>query len=156
MGRMFDIQIEGVAEALGDLEAIQGRIKSVVPDLARDTALIVQGEVDEIFNSAPSTTSGGSVYGGKTWSRLTDAYLAQRPDRIDGQIYRDTGALLNSLSLGEEGNIFDSDGSSVTFGTSLPKAGPLNKQREFLFPTDAMVESIAALWKHYIVTGEKP
>lgn len=149
----ISITVAGIEAVLAELAAVQQRTGNVTTDLARDTGLIIQAEVDQVFESAPPTESGGTVYGGKTWAKLTDLYLARNPKRIGGQIYRDSGELLGSLAVGGEGNILQADGDSLTFGSALPKAAGLQDQREFLFPTDAMEENIARLWENYVAQG---
>jgi phage gpG-like protein len=136
-----------------DFAKIESRSRNAANNLKRDVALIFQSETDEVFASAPRGSSGGSVYGGSgvVWSKLSDAYLARRPDRASGQILRDTGTLLNSLQVGGGGNILESDGNSIRFGTSLIKAGRLNRDRPFLFITQAMAAAIAKLYERYLL-----
>lgn len=149
----FSIEILGVQGVLDRLAGIQNRAANVTVELSRDTALIIQSEVDEVFNSAPSS-GGGTVYGGRTWVALTDAYLKQRPERQGGQILRDQGELLNSLTVGGRKNILRSDSDSITFGTALPKGRGLQNKREFLFVTDGMVDAIANRWEQFIIEGK--
>jgi hypothetical protein len=149
----FSIELQGIQGVLDGLEKLQNRAKRVTIELQRDTALIIQSEVDQVFDSAPSGSSGGSVYGGVTWTSLTEAYMRRRPDRASGQLLRDTGELLQSLAVGGSGNILTSDADSLTFGTALPKAGGLRGKRDFLFVTDTMTELIAKRWESFIVEG---
>jgi hypothetical protein len=153
MAELFTIEVAGIEAALATIAKLQQRAQGVTVDLARDTGLIIQAEVDEVVNTAPAGATGGSVYGGKTWAALTDAYLQRRPDRATGQIYRDTGELLNSLSLGGKGNLLQADSDQLTFGSALPKAGRLQQLREYLFITDSMVNAIAARWELYVREG---
>lgn len=150
----FSIEIQGVERVLANLAALEQRAERVTIELARDTGLIIQSEVDRVFESAPSTTSGGTVYGGKTWPSLTEAYLKRRPDRAGGQLLRDTGELLSSLTVDGKGNVLRSDSNSITFGTALPKGRGLRQKREFLFVTDGMVDAIATRWEQFIIEGK--
>lgn len=149
----FSLEIQGVEKVLASLGALQARAGRVTVELSRDSALIIQSEVDSVFESSPSTTSGGTVYGGKTWASLTEAYLKQRPDRASGVLLRDQGELLNSLAVGGRGNVLTSDSDSITFGTALPKARGLQNKREFLFVTDGMTDAIARRWEQFIIEG---
>jgi phage gpG-like protein len=149
----FSVEVLGVQGVLDRLAKIQGRAANVTTELLRDTGLIIQSEVDEVFNSSPGTESGGTVQGGRTWPALTDAYLKQRPDRRGGQILRDTGELLGSLTVGGKRNILTANSDTLTFGTALPKGRGLQKKREFLFVTDSMTSAIANRWEQFIVEG---
>jgi hypothetical protein len=64
----------------------------------------MEADVDERFNSAPSTTSGGPVYGGATWVALSESTLKGNPRRRSGKLLRDTGELLQSFT--SSGQIF--------------------------------------------------
>lgn len=150
----FSIELQGVQSVLDSLQKLQTRANRVTIELQRDTALIIQSEVDQVFDSAPSGSSGGSVYGGATWPSLTEAYMKRRPDRASGQLLRDTGELLQSLAVGGSGNILQADAESITFGTALPKAAGLRHKREFLFITDTMVELIANRWEEFVLEGK--
>lgn len=115
--------------------------------------MIVQSEVDEVFNSAPGVRSSGSVYNGETWDELTEAYLKARPIREGGQQLRDTGELLQSLQVGGGGNVLTSDSDSITFGSNLPKARGLQNKRPFLVATETMAELVAKAIARYFELG---
>lgn len=149
----FEIDFAGIEQALAAIAQVQQRAGSVGNAVLRDTGLIIQSEVDQVFATSPSTTSGGTVYGGEVWDRLTDAYLKRRRDRVGGQILRDTGELLNSLAVGGGGNILQSGGNTVTFGSALPKARGLQRDRPFLFATDTMARIVAKRWELYVTEG---
>jgi phage gpG-like protein len=151
---MLNIEVQGIEGVLTELAQLQNRSARVTTALARDTGLVIQAEVDEVFDTAPDTVTGGNVYGGKNWKALSNAYLKRRPERVGGQIYRDSGELLQSLTVGGAGNLLQSNSDTVTFGTALPKAGRLQKDRNFLFATPAMVEAVARLWEDYIAKGK--
>lgn len=133
--------LDNVLIRLAQSEARLGDLSSTAPDVA----LVLQSEVDRVFESAPRGSSGGAVYGGQTWSSLTDAYLAQKPDRASGQIYRDTGALQQSMG------VLEASGNAIVFGTTLTKASRLQRLRPFLFVTDGMVQGVQNVWSAYVV-----
>jgi phage gpG-like protein len=147
----ISLKITGIEQALAQLSRLQQRAATVTTALARDTGLVIQGEVDEIFNSAPGS-GGGSVAEGVTWPALTEAYLKRRPDRRSGQILRDTGELLNSLTVGGAGNILQVDADSLTFGSALPKSGRLNRDRQYLFITNSMTAAVTRLWEKHVTS----
>jgi hypothetical protein len=150
----FNVDKINAKDAQKYLEGFETRTQDALTALQLDIALIIQGEVDEIFNSAPSGASGGTVYGGETWNALSEAYLKRRPDRASGQIYRDTGELLQSLSVGVSGNVFEVSNKELTFGTNLVKAPRLNKLRKFLYVTPNMNTAIQKRVNIYIKTGK--
>jgi len=90
------------------------------PEIAREIRQVVLADVDERFDRAPGVESGGAVYGGVYWPPLSDSYLAQRPDRVGGQLLRDEGELQQSFTA--NGAIFRSGLNEVIVGTALAKA----------------------------------
>lgn len=146
----FSASIDGIDQILARLDQVQARATDLSA-IARDTALIIQADVDERFDTAPSTRSGGAVFGGLTWAPLTDAYLAANPRRQSGQLLRDTGELQQSFTIGGTGNVFRSDRQSVTFGSALPKARGLAKDRPILVAHDELIDTIEALWTGYVL-----
>ena len=153
MADTFDIQITGLTEALQLFDGIKQRSGDLRP-VGTTIGLLIQSDVDERFNSAPGTESGGSVYGGLSWAALSEAYLKSRPDRRGGQILRDTGELLSSFTIGGRGNVFRPDSNSVTFGSALPKARGLNKKRPMLAVHPPLVDAVARAILAYIAEGK--
>lgn len=145
----FDIEIKGLDQVISRIDGIRIRANDLSA-IARDTALVIQADVDERFDTAPSTTSGGAVYGGLTWEPLTEAYLKRNPRRQGGQLLRDTGELQQSFTIGNSGNVFQYDNHSVTFGSALPKARGLAKKRPMIVVHDELVDTIQALWREYV------
>jgi phage gpG-like protein len=90
------------------------------PEIAREIRQVVLADVDERFSRAPSVETGGVVYGGVFWPPLSPSSLAQRPERIGGQLLRDTGELQQSFTA--SGAIFKRGPGEVVVGTALPKA----------------------------------
>jgi hypothetical protein len=103
------------------------------------------------FASSPPTTIGGPVYGSVTWSKLTDSYLAKRPDRLAGRIFIDTAALKNSLVSVNVNNISTFEGTEYKFGTRLPYAEKLQKKRPIVFWHPALLEKIASLYANFVI-----
>jgi hypothetical protein len=133
------IEQEGLEEAIASLVLLEDPID--MTELANTLALLTQADVDERFNSSPGVRTGGAVFGGVTWEPLTDRYLEANPRREGGQLLRDTGELLNSFQVGDAFNVLESDASSVTFGSALPKARGLSEKRPMLFVHDQLADS---------------
>lgn len=130
--------------------AAKARAESI-KGVADDIALVIQADADERFNTAPGTETGGAVYGGKSWDKLTDAYLSANPRRRGGQLLRDTGELAQSFQVGGGGNVYQTDTNSIVFGSALPKAVGLNKDRPLLFAHPDLVETVARVWSDYVI-----
>jgi len=148
MAEGFRIDTSDLKKLKSTLELTAKRIKDLRP-LARDTALIVQGDVDERLATAPSTTSGGRVYGGAEWPALTEAYLKSNPRRVSGKLLNDTGELLQSFSVGGKGNVFNSTKDAVEFGSALVKAAGLANKRPLIFEHQELTEQVTELWLAY-------
>jgi hypothetical protein len=113
--------------------------------------LILQQDVDERFMGSPPVEIGGEVLGGVSWDSLSDSYLAQNPRRYGGQILRDSGELMQSLTAeGHPYNVFSVTSSEVVFGTALAKAGRLQSDRPFLFWHPLLLEKIANYMANYL------
>jgi phage gpG-like protein len=155
----FSIAVTGAPQVAEALSGIISRRDAIPTALLRDTGLIIQSEVDQIFDSAPGA-GGGAVYGGEAWVGLSAAYLKRRPNRASGQILRDTGELLQSLSVGGSGNILQGSQNQIVFGTSLPKAAEHQNgipgrlpSRKFLFITAGMAAAVQERWTQFVLEG---
>ena len=143
MGLALTIETSDLTAANKKLRSLGNRIKNI-QGAGPGVRLIVQEDVDLRFASAPPTESGGQVLGGEYWSELSESYLARRPDRRNGQIYRDTGELLQSLTAeGSPQNVSEYLPDGFVFGTALPKAAYLQRARPFLFWHPALLEKVA-------------
>jgi hypothetical protein len=154
MAEPLSVDLTGLPNVLRLLEGIESRSLDIRP-IARDIALAVQADVDERFDSAPGVRAGGTVYGDVSWDSLTNAYLAQRPEREGGQIYRDTGELQQSFQVGGGDNVFEATNDQVTFGSSLTKASPLHRRRPILVVHDDLVTAVGAIMEVYILEGRR-
>lgn len=149
------------------MQAVGNRAADLKP-VAKLVALVISSYTDEVFKSAPPTQSGGVVFNGESWKPLTEKYLKARDksgkkskSRRNGQILRDTGALLNSLLSSSEttfsplssANFFASGSDFIEFGTNLPQ-GFNNATRPFLAHTDSLSELVEKAIENYILTGE--
>ena len=134
------IEIEGLDLAIAAL--VQTSEAVDISELATDLYLIAQADVDERFRTAPPVRSGGVVYGGVTWPALTTAYLAANPRREGGQILRDEGELMNSIQEGDSDNIAETSPNTVIFGSALPKARGLSKDRPMLFIHKELADNV--------------
>jgi phage gpG-like protein len=153
MSRFIQIDFSQLSNILDDLQKVGDRAADLKP-VARLVGLVISSYTDEVFNSAPFTQSGGTVFNNEVWEKLKPATLkAKNGRRRGGKILRDTGALLNSLQVGGGGNFFASGNDFVEFGTNLPQ-GFNNNSRAFLTHTDDLSELVAKALENYIITGE--
>jgi phage gpG-like protein len=153
MSRFIEIDFSQLSNILDELQAVGDRAADLKP-VARLVGLVISSYTDEVFNSAPSTESGGTVFNGEVWEKLKPATLkAKNGRRRGGKILRDTGALLNSLQVGGASNFFASGNDFVEFGTNLPQ-GFNNNSRAFLKHTDDLSDLVEAALRNYIITGE--
>ena len=154
MVSIADIDVSGLQSTLTSLGQIQERSTNWGKAVGLSVALLVQADVDERFNTAPAVRSSGKVYGGVTWSRLTEAYLKANKRRESGKQLRDTGELLQSFQVNATGNVFRASGRSVTVGSNLPKAAGLNAKRPLLFIHPELSEGVKRIIENYIVNGK--
>jgi len=153
MSRFIQIDFSQLSNILTDLQKVGDRAADLKP-VARLVALVISSYTDEVFNSAPSTESGGTVFNNEVWEKLKPATLkAKNGRRRGGKILRDTGALLNSLQVNGASNFFASGNDFIEFGTNLPQ-GFNNNSRAFLKHTDDLTELVAKALENYIITGE--
>ena len=153
MSRFIQIDFSQLSNILDDLQKVGDRAADLKP-VAKLVALVISSYTDEVFNSSPSTESGGTVFNNEVWEKLKPATLkAKNGRRRGGKILRDTGALLNSLQVGGASNFFASGNDFVEFGTNLPQ-GFNNNSRAFLTHTDDLTELVAKALENYIITGE--
>lgn len=153
MARFIEIDFQSLTNILSELQATSDRASDLKP-VARLVGLVISSYTDEVFASAPSTQTGGTVFNGFTWDKLKDATLkAKNGRRRNGKILRDTGALLNSLLVGNPDNFLEAGKDFIEFGTGLPQ-GFNNNTRPFLAHTDALSELVEKAIENYILTGE--
>ncbi len=122
------IKIDGLKEAIAHLSELGRRTQNVAP-IARDIFLLCQADVDERFNRAPRTESGGQTYGGVYWAPLSEKYMNRNPRRRGSQLLRDTGELQQSYGIGGTGNVALARPDQIVFGSNLPKAGWLANRK---------------------------
>ncbi len=141
----------------GDIKKTSDRLQGIaikasdISSAGNGIRLILQADVDYRFLHAPATESGGEVYGGEKWEALSDAYLVARPERRGGQILRDTGELMQSLTAsGSPYQVFSVTRTDFVFGTALAKAAPLQKKRPFLFWHPQLIEEVAKYLANHI------
>ena len=149
---MITIDIEHLAATVGTLDGIYDRANNLAP-VAPTIGLVCQADVDQRFNSSPSVRSGGTVYGGVQWERLSEAYLKANPKREGGVILRDTGELAQSFLVSKRGNILKGDRQTITFGSALPKARYNQRKRPMLFTHAKLVEQVARAIEIYLTKG---
>lgn len=151
MGLILEVDSSELSRITSRLAGIKVNAQDI-RGAATGIKLILQEDVDLRFQNAPRTMTGGKVYGGGEWRELSEAYLKQKPYRRDGQLLRDTGELLQSLTIeGHPYNIFEATDSSIVFGTALEKGERLNRDRPFLFWHSILLEKIATFIINYTV-----
>lgn len=153
MSRFISIDFSAINNIISELQGISDRASDLKP-VASLVALVISSYTDDVFANAPRTESGGTASNGFVWDRLKDSTLnAKGGRRRNGQILRDTGALLNSLQVNGAGNFFQAGSDFVEFGTNLPQ-GFNNTNRPFLAHTDSLSELVEKAIEKYILTGE--
>lgn len=101
--------------------------------IGRDLADIMRDDLRKRFASAPATEIGGEVYGGVTWSRLTDASFFINPARRGRNIGIDTGSLQRQVTIDGSGNLYTVNGSNFSFELTSEKAQSFQEKRPLVF-----------------------
>lgn len=104
--------------------------------------IIIQADVDRRFQSSPLVETGGTVWGDAYWGAVQPEYLEYHPRRVGGQLLRDTGELQQSFTA-EGTSINEVSGDEFVFGSALPKAGRLNRNRPMIFWHPRLIEQVA-------------
>jgi hypothetical protein len=150
MGLTLQINSNDIKKSSERLRGIQVRAEDI-SGAGDGIRLILQADVDLRFMSSPGTETGGQVYGGEYWEPLSNAYLVARPNRRGGQILRDTGELMQSMTAaGSPNGIWSITNNQLVFGTALFKAQPLQKKRPFLFWHPQLLQKVAEYLADYI------
>ena len=151
----IEISVSSLDGVVSNLTEIQSRVsKWGTSQAALAIALAVQADIDQRFETAPGVRSSGTVYGGVTWERLTEAYLRSNPRRDGGKQLRDTGELLQSFQVNASGNVFERQPNSITIGSKLPKARGLNRKRQMIVVHDPLLQAVKSILELYIRTGK--
>lgn len=152
MGLQLEINSSDIQKAVKEINNIKVNSQDITNALA-GIRLILQQDVDLRFMTAPATETGGQVYGGESWEALSDAYLIARPERRNGQILRDTGELMQSMtSSGSPYGIWSTTTDGFVFGTALSKAEDLQKKRPFLFWHSLLIQKVAQYLANYLIS----
>lgn len=153
MGLTLEISIGDLQKASDQLQGIKLRTQDI-REAGSAIRLLLQEDVDLRFQSSPATEAGGEVLGGEQWEALSPEYLLARPIRRNGQILRDTGELLQSMTTaGNPYEVFEVSETELVFGTALPKAVGLQRDRPFLFWHPALLEKVANYVARHIGLG---
>lgn len=125
------VNLEGVAEKSKNFNDLSSELRS-----------IFQEDLKLRFASSPDVETGGEVYGGVFWEKLSEVTLRQRKN---GKILIDSRDLEKSLTVeGDGNNLFEvTNGTEVMFGSLLPYANKVNVNRPFLFWHPILLENIA-------------
>jgi hypothetical protein len=133
---------------LSELSKLNSRVNNLKlkPEQLTQTGagirLIVQADVDQRFDSSPGVETGGTVWGDAYWKPVQPEYLEYHPRRIGGQLLRDKGELQQSFTA-EGTSVSEVSGDEMVFGSALPKAGWLNRDRPLIFWHPRLVEQVA-------------
>ena len=142
---MLRIETVGAIEIIDQFEEAIVTI-SDIEFLKDGTAEIIEEDIATRFDSSPATLAGGVVWGDRYWKPLSAAYLAQRPERGSGKLLKDTGELEDSFPISNRNNIVEIDGNAIVFGSKLPKAAGLQKDREIVFLHPDLIEEVEEYW----------
>lgn len=113
--------------------------------------LIIQADVDQRFQSAPLVETGGTVWGDAYWKPVTPEYLEYHPRRIGGQLLQDTGELQQSFTA-EGTSVYEVSGDEFVFGSALPKAARLNRDRPIIFWHPRLVQQVAEYLGYWLTS----
>lgn len=151
----FSIELEGFDELDARLSRLEER--DPIP-LIEGIITIIREDIAKRFQSSPSTTSGGMVYGGVYWRALREGYLRSRPDRAMGKVLIDSGVLRDSLVIpNAPGSYVNYDGGSIELGTNVEYAEELNRTWSILFFHDGLMEKIVNwIIQYYTEDKERP
>lgn len=150
MGLTLEINTREIQKATLTLQGIRLRAEDI-RGAGDGIRLILQQDVDDRFLAAPATETGGGVLGGERWEALSEAYLVARPERLGGQILRDTGELMQSMTAsGSPYQVFSITEAELVFGTALIKALGLQRLRPFLFWHPQLIQKVAEYLAGYI------
>lgn len=127
-----------------DKQLLADRLKAV---MSEDLALR--------FGSSPATTQGGQVYGDVFWKPLSESYLKNRPERVQGRIYIDTGELMRSFDVNSSHIVseFDKD-LKYNFGTRIPYAEKLNEMRPIVVLHQELLDKLAKEFLDWLLEKE--
>jgi hypothetical protein len=94
---------------------------------------VMMEDLRKRFSSSPPTVTGGGVWGGEYWHQLSHSYLLSNPERANGRVYIDSGALMNSLTTYNFNLINTFEKDEYSFGTKIPYADRLQELRPIVF-----------------------
>lgn len=152
MGLQLELNSSDIQKAVKKINNIKVNFQDIT-NAGTGIRLILQQDVDLRFMTAPATETGGQVYGGESWEALSDAYLVGRPERRNGQILRDTGELMQSMTAsGSPYGIWSISNNELVFGTALFKAIELQENRPFLFWHSLLIQKVAEYLANYLIS----
>ena len=91
--------------------------------------------------------------GGGSWAEDSTEWLARKArEGLDPRVNFATWALYDAMTeLGAEGQIVEITPNSLRFGTDLPEAGPSQRFRTFIKPTESDRMAMGNIIKHHFV-----
>lgn len=155
-GLSIKIKTKELTKLTNLIEELDNRVKlsdvSFRTSLSKEFGKIVSEDVRDRFAASPSTTAGGRVPPGIQWRALSDSYLRNRPDRIQGRVLIDSSTLMNSFQTDSPMfvNRFNNQyswevGTTVGYSTKLQETWP------FLVMHEALVKDLATAYLKWLV-----
>lgn len=125
------LEIQKTADAI----ALISLVRAYQGDLKKLSAVlfdVAANDFKQRFDSSPRVRSSAEVYGGVTWSRLSERYLKSNPRRLSGVQLVDTGLLRRSFTRLGQGNITTESATEVRFGSTLERAMLQHRRRQIV------------------------
>lgn len=127
----INIDVSALENLRSKFDDLRDRALDISP-IGEDLADIMRVDIRKRFASSPSTTSGGVVYGGMQWDRLTDAAFARDKNRRSGKIGIVTGQLRAQSTLKGGGNVYAVDGTDFMFELVGDRAQNFSQYRQLV------------------------
>lgn len=114
---------------------------------------IIEEDLTLRFQSSPSTTRGGIVYGGVFWKPLSKTTLRLKPYRRYGKIHIDTGEMSNILCdfSNNKFNFIYVSANKIFIGTRFYKAIANQSRRPIIFWHPRLSEQAIDLFRQTIL-----
>lgn len=136
-------------------ERLEGKDEGFKKKVLEKFSEVMFEDLTKRFASSPPTTTGGQVWGGATWYKLSESYLLQRPDRQSGKIYIDTGNLRKKLTSPNPELINKFDKDEYVFGTEVPYFERLQALRPIVFWHSEVVDKLSQAYIELLTEGKE-
>lgn len=155
-GLTLKIKTKDLTDITNLIEELENKVSlqdvSFRSSLKNKFGRIVSEDVRNRFAASPSTTMGGRVPPGIEWRPLSDSYLRNRPDRIQGRVLIDTATLMNSFQTDSPMfiNRFNNQ-FSWEVGTKVGYSSKLQNTWPFLVFHEELVKDLATAYMKWLV-----